>query len=61
MTRRRDLMLEDLFGCGHELTLPIVDDDTGTILYWRCVCGQREVFVEQVAQENAQEKPNAKP
>jgi len=42
MTRRSDLMLEDLLGCRHELTLPVVDDDTWEILYWRCVCGARE-------------------
>lgn len=40
MTRRRDLMCEDIFGCDHALTIPI--SENGTILYWRCVCGAKQ-------------------
>lgn len=41
MTRRRDLMLEDLRECDHAPETPIVDD-AGTILYWVCRCGLRK-------------------
>jgi len=40
MTRRRDLMLEDLFECKHEAEIPIVSE-YGEILHWRCHCGRR--------------------
>jgi hypothetical protein len=41
MTRRSDLMLEDLTGCTHESETPICDEDGSEILYWVCRCGQR--------------------
>lgn len=41
MTRRRDMMLEDLLECGHELTIPI--SENGEIISWRCDCGARVV------------------
>jgi hypothetical protein len=37
MTRRRDLMCEDLFGCDHTPETPIVDE--GVIVSWVCRCG----------------------
>ena len=40
MTRRRDLMCEDIFGCTHEPEIPISDDATGEIVSWRCRCGR---------------------
>ena len=40
MTRRRDLMCEDIFGCTHEAEIPILDDATGDIVSWRCRCGR---------------------
>jgi len=39
MTRRRDLMCEDLFGCDHTPETPIVED--GAVLYWVCRCGRK--------------------
>jgi len=40
MTRRRDLMCEDLFGCDHEPEIPVTDG--GEIIYWRCRCGKKK-------------------
>lgn len=45
MTRRREMMLEDLFDCEHEPEIPIVDDG-GSILYWRCRCGEKRAVPE---------------
>ena len=39
MTRRRDLMCEDIFGCAHEPEIPI--SDGGDIVEWRCRCGEK--------------------
>lgn len=39
MTRRSDMMLEDIFGCDHTPETPITDDG-GEILYWVCRCGR---------------------
>ena len=39
MTRRRDLMCEDIFGCCHEPEIPISQD--GEIVAWVCACGAR--------------------
>jgi hypothetical protein len=50
MTRRRDLMLEDLIGCDHKLELPITED--GEILYWRCRCGEVQKTPEEMEKEN---------
>jgi hypothetical protein len=52
MTRRSDLMCEDLFGCSHEGETPIVQD--GQIVYWRCRCGRR------VAPQSAEEQASSK-
>jgi len=41
VTRRSDLMLEDLIGCTHEPETPVVEDDGSEILYWICRCGRR--------------------
>lgn len=41
MTRRRDLMLEDLTGCTHQPETPVCDDAGTEILYWLCRCGKR--------------------
>ncbi len=39
MTRRSDLMLEDLRGCTHEPEIPILEDDGQEVSYWLCRCG----------------------
>lgn len=41
MTRRRDLMCEDIFGCTHEPETPILTDDGQDVDHWVCRCGQR--------------------
>lgn len=41
MTRRSDMMLEDLAGCTHEPETPVVEEDGQEILYWLCRCGRR--------------------
>lgn len=51
MTRRSDLMLEDLYGCAHSAETPIVSEDGATILHWICRCG-RKVKETQTAEEN---------
>jgi len=38
MTRRSDMMCEDLFGCTHEPETPVVQD--GEIVMWLCRCGR---------------------
>lgn len=55
MTRRSDLMLEDLRGCNHEMTIPI--SENGEILYWRCTCGERRQSVEQIQEDNRRKNP----
>lgn len=39
MTRRSDLMCEDLFGCDHSPDTPI--SEGGVVVEWRCRCGRR--------------------
>ena len=39
MTRRSDLMCEDLFGCDHSPEIPI--SEHGEIVEWRCRCGRK--------------------
>jgi len=39
MTRRSDLMCEDLFGCTHEPEIPVSQD--GEIIHWLCRCGKK--------------------
>jgi hypothetical protein len=39
MTRRRDLMCEDIFECAHKPEIPI--SDNGEIMYWLCRCGKK--------------------
>lgn len=46
MTRRSDLMLEDLTGCDHRPETPIVDAINGEIVYWLCRCGRRHRVTE---------------
>jgi hypothetical protein len=41
MTRRSDLMCEDIFGCTHEPETPIIDEYSMEIEYWMCRCGRR--------------------
>jgi hypothetical protein len=38
MTRRRDLMCEDIFGCVHYPEVAVSRD--GEIVEWRCRCGK---------------------
>lgn len=40
MTRNRDLLPPSPLTCTHEHPIPIVDDDTGKILFWKCECGR---------------------
>lgn len=42
MTRRRDLMLEDLRDCDHSAEIPVAEG--GEILYWLCRCGQKKHY-----------------
>lgn len=39
MTRRSDMMLEDIFGCDHKPETPISED--GQVIGWLCRCGRR--------------------
>lgn len=39
MTRRRDLMCEDIFGCDHTPEVPIVED--GAVVHYVCRCGRK--------------------
>ena len=48
MTRYSDLMCEDIFGCTHELEIPLSQD--GEVVAWRCRCGEHEETVEQMRQ-----------
>jgi hypothetical protein len=50
MTRRSDMMLEDLFDCKHEPEIPVTDDSSGEIIYWLCRCGQKH-FIGQVSEK----------
>ena len=45
MTRRSDLMCEDIFGCDHALETPISHD--GEIVAWACRCGARREWVSE--------------
>ncbi len=54
MTRRRDLMCEDLFGCDHEPETPI--SEGGEIVYWVCRCGTKKTYPEKQA-DAQEEKP----
>ena len=47
MTRRRDLMCEDIFGCAHEPEIAVSDDATGEIVGWRCRCGREVPLVQE--------------
>ena len=37
MTRRSDLMCEDIFGCDHSASVPLSED--GELMAWSCRCG----------------------
>lgn len=43
MTRRSDLMCEDLFECDHAPETAVVDD--GQIVAWICRCGSKQHVV----------------
>ena len=47
MTRYRDLMCEDIFGCNHEPETPVIDNDNN-IVEWICRCGDRRHPVKKV-------------
>lgn len=53
MTRRRDLMCEDLFGCDHQPTIPVSRD--GEIFEWTCGCGARSYSVPAQATQPSKE------
>ncbi len=50
MTRRSDMMCEDLWGCDHKPKIPI--SDSGEIVSWRCNCGAKEYTPEQIKELN---------
>jgi hypothetical protein len=50
MTRRRDMMCEDIFGCTHEPETPIIDWD-GSVLHWVCRCGTKTTSVEEIRKQ----------
>ena len=54
MTRRSDLMLEDLTGCDHSPAIPVVDD-FGNIDHWLCHCGRRAETKPEPVQEECEE------
>lgn len=60
MTRRSDLMCEDIFGCTHKPEIPIVDDDSNDILFWLCRCGSTKTTVESIRADNAKRAEAAK-
>ena len=37
MTRRRDLMCEDIFGCDHTASVPVSEGNE--LVAWMCSCG----------------------
>lgn len=47
MTRRRDLMCEDIFGCTHEPETPVTDGH-GDVSHWVCRCGAKQTPADQV-------------
>lgn len=51
MTRRRDLMCEDIFGCTHEPETPVADQ-SGGVAYWVCRCGKKQTPAEAIRSEN---------
>lgn len=55
MTRRRDLMCEDLFGCDHEPETPIVEN--GEIVHWVCRCGEKKTPPLEKQADAQEEKP----
>lgn len=55
MTRRRDLMLEDLFGCDHTPETAVTDEGHN-IVFWVCRCGRRH-DPQNVARELIPEEP----
>ncbi len=55
MTRRRDLMCEDIFGCDHKAETPIVEN--GAIVYWTCRCGEKRIQPEKQSDEAKEGKP----
>lgn len=44
MTRRSDMMLEDIFGCDHAPEIPVTED--GQIVHWLCRCGRKVACVD---------------
>lgn len=40
MTRSRDLLPPNPLTCRHEHPSPVVDDETGKLLFWKCECGR---------------------
>lgn len=57
MTRRSDMMLEDLIGCNHEPETPITQD--GEIIYWLCRCG-REHWPVKESKDGTEKKEETK-
>ena len=55
MTRRRDLMCEDIFGCDHVGRTSI--SDGGEIVSWVCACGQVRTPVPREASESGGTDP----
>lgn len=51
MTRRSDMMLEDITGCDHEPETPVIEEDGTEIIYWLCRCGRRHYPKDQPTEE----------
>lgn len=51
MTRRSDLMCEDLFGCDHTPETPVTQD--GEIVMWLCRCGREHMVPRKAEAESS--------
>ena len=40
MTHHRDLMPPNPLTCAHEHPIPVVDNETREIIFWKCECGK---------------------
>ena len=54
VTRRRDIMCEDIFECDHSPETPVVDSVYGDVAEWRCRCGRVAKMPTEMSAEPAQ-------
>jgi hypothetical protein len=57
MTKNSELDCRDIFGCTHELEIPISVD--GEIAYWRCRCGEYSQQVSNIEPEIHEKMPSS--